>query len=227
MAVEPENHLGAIEAVDSGADPVPPSGELVHDLGEEVENIATAVRGRLNRVRQEIVAIGRDLHRAKDLLKRGQWLPWLSAEFGMTARTAENYMNVAERFGAKFERLSNLRLETAYKLAARSTPDEVINKVLALAASQKGVKDADATELMRQAGRARSKTRSPAPATAETATWAKSPVDPMNDWTSQAFDLLRAQMKDKPRLKTLATLLRRSDIESLIDKIDSYLAATP
>ncbi|MHB2166480.1 DUF3102 domain-containing protein [Alsobacter sp. R-9] len=227
MSVEPENHSVPIGTAELRADEMQPSGALAHDLPGEVESIATAVRGRLNRVRQEIVAIGRDLHRAKDLLKRGQWLPWLNAEFGMTARTAENYMNVAERFGSKFERLSNLRLETAYKLAARSTPDEVINKVLALAASQKGVRDADATELMRQSGRAPSKTRSPAPATAETTTRAKSPVDPMNDWTSQAFDLLRAQMKDKPRLKTLATLLRRADIESLIDKIDSYLAAPP
>ncbi len=46
----------------------------------------------------------------------------------------------------------------------------------------------------------------------------------MNDWTSQAFDLPKAQMKDKPRLKTLATLLRRADIDRLIGKIDSYLA---
>jgi hypothetical protein len=225
MAVEPENHVGAIEAVDPGADPVPPSGALTHDLGEEVDNIAVAVRGRLTRVRQEVVAIGRDLHRAKAMLKRGQWLPWLSAEFGMTARTAENYMNVADRFGEKFESLSNLRLETAYKLAARSTPDEVINKVMALAASQEGLKDADAAELMRQSERRPPKTQAMAPVAGDTATRAKPHADPLNDWTSQAFDLLKAQMKDKPRLKTLATLLRRADIDSLLDRIDRYLVA--
>src|SRR5262245_8731129 len=103
MAVELDMRTGAIEAVDDEADPAPPSGELTPALGGEVDKIAVAVRGRLNRIRQEIVAIGRDLHRAKALLNRGQWMPWLSAEFGMTARTAENYMNVAERFGEKFE----------------------------------------------------------------------------------------------------------------------------
>jgi hypothetical protein len=225
MAVESESHVAAIDTVYTGADQVPSSGALTHDLGEEVYNIAVAVRGRMNRVRQEIVAIGRDLHRAKALLKRGQWLPWLSTEFGMTARTAENYMNVAARFGEQFESLSNLRLETAYKLAARSTPDEVINKVMALAASQEGLKDAEAAELMRQSERRPPKTKAPAPVTADTATRVKPPADPLNDWTSQAFDLLKAQMKDKPRLKTLATLLRRADIDSLLDRIDRYLVA--
>jgi hypothetical protein len=208
-------------------DPVPPSGEFARDLGEEVDKIAVAVRGRLNRVRQEIVAIGRDLHRAKALLKRGQWMPWLTAEFRMTTRTAENYMNVAARFGEKFESLSNLRLETAYKLAARSTPDEVINKVMALAASQQGLEDADAAELMRQSERRPAKTKAPAPLTADAAIRAKPPADPLNDWTSQAFDLIKAQIKDKPRMKTLAVLLRRADIDGLLDKIDSYLASAP
>ncbi len=63
--------------------------------------------------------------------------------------------------------------------------------------------------------------------TADTATRAKPPADPLNDWTSLAFDLFKAQIKDKPRLKTLAALLRRADIDSLIDKIDGYLAAAP
>jgi hypothetical protein len=127
----------------------------------------------------------------------------------------------------KFESLSNLRLETAYKLAARSTPNDVINKAMALAASQEGLKDADAAELMRRSERRPPKTKAPAPVTADTATRAKPPADPLNDWTSQAFDLLKAQMKDKARLKTLATLLRRADIDSLLDKIDRYLVAAP
>jgi hypothetical protein len=226
MSIDPEKLMGpvdtTVDTIEPGVDEMQPSGALAHGPGEEVDKIAVAVRERLIRVRQEIVAIGRDLGRAKALLKRGQWLPWLSAEFGMTARTAENYMNVAERFGEKFERLSNLRLETAYKLAARSTPDEIINKVLTLAASREGVTDADAAELMRQSGRRPTKARFPV-----SATRAAPPADPLNDWTSQAFSLLKAQIKEKPRLKTLSILLRRADIDGLIDKIDSYLAAAP
>jgi uncharacterized protein HemY len=97
----------------------------------------------------------------------------------------------------------------------------------ALPASQEGMKDADAAELMRQSGRQPTKARSPVLATVEMATRAAPPADPLNDRTSQAFDLLKAQMKEKPRLKTLVTLLRRADIDSLIDKIDSYVAAAP
>lgn len=226
MSVELENHTGTIEAVDTGADPMSSSRELAHGDDEEVDKIAVAVRGRLNRVRQEIVAIGRDLHRAKALLKRGQWMPWLRAEFGMSVRTAENYMNVAERLGEKFVSLASLRLETAYKLAARSTPCAVVEAVLARASSGEGLSDADAAAMLPKAGPPRSPR--PAPATAPVATDTlikpKPPVDPLNDWTTQASALLTTQIKEKARLRTLTHLLPRCDIELLVAKILDYLA---
>ena len=84
-----------------------------------------------------------------------------------------------------------------------------------------------AAELMRQSERVPPKTKAPAPVTATAATRAKLPADLLNDWTSQAFDLLKAQMKDRLRPKTLATLARRADIDILPDKIGRYLVAAP
>jgi hypothetical protein len=137
--------------VDANSDPMLHNGELVHAVEVEAERIAVSVRGRLNQIRQEVVAIGLDLLKAKELLKRGRWLPWLEAECGLSTRSAQNYMNVAERFGEQFARLANLRLETVYKLAARSTPDDVVEAVLAKASSGQGLSDVEAAAMLRTA----------------------------------------------------------------------------
>jgi len=56
----------------------------------------------------------------------GNWLPWLEAEFGFTPRTAQNFMNVADKF--KYETVSYLDIapKALYLLllAQNSTPDE-------------------------------------------------------------------------------------------------------
>ena len=154
MADEREIVTELIGTGDASVDPVPPRREPAWRTTEEVDTIAVAVRGRLNRIRQEMVAVGRDLLRAKNLLPRGQWIPWLKAEFEMSVRTAENYMNVADRIGDQFASLANLRLETAYRLAARSTPDTVIEAVLARALSEEGLSDSDAAAMLPKADRA-------------------------------------------------------------------------
>jgi hypothetical protein len=49
----------------------------------------------------------------------------------MTQRTALNYMQAYERFGAKSEMVSRLAPMTLYLLASPSTPDRIVDKVLA------------------------------------------------------------------------------------------------
>ena len=128
MTVEFEDQRGIAASADALAGPASPSQELALGHRDDLEEIAIAVRGRMIGIREDVIAIGRDLLRAKALLEYGQWMPWLRAEFNMTSRTAENYMNLAERLGYRFETLSNLGwrpctgLSRAPRLMLSSTP---------------------------------------------------------------------------------------------------------
>lgn len=220
------------------ADSLPPRQDLIVGHEHDLREIATAIRGRLNGIRENMISIGRDLHRAKALVTHGQWMPWLRAEFDMTARTAENYMNLTERLGDRFETVSNLRLGTIYRIVSRSTPDDVLDAVIARATSEAGLTDADAIAMVAASSPARqpklaARTEAVEPATPEAAdadckvpeagSRPKPPVDPLNDWTGQAAALLTTQIKDRGRLKTLTYLLPRADIDLLVCRILDHL----
>jgi hypothetical protein len=70
--------------------------------------IAAELHIAVQRDAANVVAIGALLLEAKEV-EHGDWLPWLAANFGGTARTAQNYMNAA-RFGARYEPGSHLKL---------------------------------------------------------------------------------------------------------------------
>jgi hypothetical protein len=78
----------------------------------------------LKREAADYIAIGRLLTEAKEMLgQHGEWLPWLEANFGSSAPTAENYMNAA-RLAAKFLTVKNLKLRpTALYLLGRHLDD--------------------------------------------------------------------------------------------------------
>jgi hypothetical protein len=74
--------------------------------------------------------IGTYLDGAKVRLPHGQFTDWLNAEFDMSERTAENYMSVARKFASKSELISDLPPSLLYKLAAPSTPETIVTKVI-------------------------------------------------------------------------------------------------
>lgn len=99
---------------------------------------ATFARAAAERIRQHqagavaaIIAIGRELISVRDRLDHGQFGGWLAEEFDFTDRTARNFMRVAEVFGRNGNGVSVLPQATVYKLAAKSTPPEIVGKVLA------------------------------------------------------------------------------------------------
>lgn len=232
--------VSAGTAVDP-ADSLPPRQDPIGGHEHDLHEIAKAIRGRLNGIRENMIAIGRDLHRAKALVAHGQWMPWLRAEFDMTSRTAENYMNLTERLGDRFETVSNLRLRTIYRIVSRSTPNDVLDAVIARATSEAGLTDADAIAMVAASRPARQLTLAAQTAAVEPTAEAadvdckvteaghrpKPPIDPLNDWTGQAAILLTTQIKDKARLKTLTHLLPRADIELLVCRILDYLTPAP
>ena len=96
---------------------------------------ANSIKLRLKRTVEDIIEIGRELTAVKDELPHGQFLPWIEAEFEMTAWTANQFMNVSERFGGKNEIITYLKPTILYALATPSTPDTVIDKAVAKAES--------------------------------------------------------------------------------------------
>jgi hypothetical protein len=87
-------------------------------------------RGLLKRTAQNIVLIGRHLQEVKGVLPYGHFLAWLHAEFAMTERHARNFMHVAARFGDRSEIISDLSVTVIYELAAPSTSEAVIARVV-------------------------------------------------------------------------------------------------
>jgi hypothetical protein len=56
----------------------------------------------------------------KEQLPRGEFLPYIEREFGMSDKLAEHFMNVAAEFGDKIEIVSSLPVTALYALAAPS-----------------------------------------------------------------------------------------------------------
>src|SRR5690348_3870857 len=92
---------------------------------------ATVIRSCQENWAREVIRIVTYLRGAKAHLPPGPFGAWLKAEFKMSERTAENYMSVAEAFGIKSEMVADLPPTLWYKLAARSTPQQIREKVVA------------------------------------------------------------------------------------------------
>lgn len=99
-------------------------------LPADVANEARAAAARIKtRLRAAVVDVGADLNRVKERLPYGEFGSWLKAEFGLTERTAQNYMSAAVLAG-KYETVSVLPPKTLYLLAAPSTPESAQQEVV-------------------------------------------------------------------------------------------------
>lgn len=96
----------------------------------DLDAIAERIRARIARTMLDIIATGNDLIMAKEKLKHGAFTTWVVDEFGMTDRTARNYMRTATWAADKSETVSVLPLTTVYALAAPSTPEAITTEVI-------------------------------------------------------------------------------------------------
>lgn len=95
----------------------------------QLQTKADAIRMRMSRTADDIIAIGQDLIEVKQNLEHGQFIDWLEAEFEMNLRTAQRFMQVADRFGES-DNMSYLPASVLYELASPSTSDDIIEEVL-------------------------------------------------------------------------------------------------
>lgn len=103
---------------------------LTPELQIEVKAATERIKLRMKRTAEDIIEIGKDLIAVKAQLPHGQFLPWIAAEFEMSQATANNFIQVAKRFGDKLSKIDNFNSTILYQLAAPSTPDEVVEKAV-------------------------------------------------------------------------------------------------
>lgn len=99
---------------------------------QDLTSLADRIRSRLKRTVADTIATGADLIEAKQKLPHGAFTKWIDAEFGMSDRTAQNYMRAAEWAAAhdlRSETVSVLPAGTVYKIAASTTPNEIKTEV--------------------------------------------------------------------------------------------------
>jgi uncharacterized protein YoxC len=96
----------------------------------ELNAIKERIKVRLKRTAEDIIEIGKDLIIAKEKCGHGGFEKWISFEFEMNIRTAQNFMNVADKFSDKNEIISFLKPTALYMLSAPSTPETVREAVI-------------------------------------------------------------------------------------------------
>jgi hypothetical protein len=118
-------------------------GSLPAEVATTVQGATERIRLRMKRTVEDIIEIGQELLAVKDALPHGQFGEWLKLEFEMTEMTAQRFMQVADRFGGKTNKLLDFKPSVLYLLAAPSTPDEVVKKAIDVADAGNTVTNAD------------------------------------------------------------------------------------
>jgi hypothetical protein len=98
-----------------------------------LNELVSRIQGRQAGQIISVHASGTDLVRLREIVGHGKFLAAVERKFGMSSRTARNYMSVARHPVVKMETVANLDHRTIYALVAKSTPAEIRDEVFARA----------------------------------------------------------------------------------------------
>jgi hypothetical protein len=130
---EADRIADTVPAVVTTVAPVVPAVLTVDELPDDVRAHTRRVQALMTEVKEKICEIGAHLNEVKEQLEPGQWLRWLEAYCQLSERTAQRWMKAAATFEGDYERAAKLPEGVIYALAARSTPPEVREAILAKA----------------------------------------------------------------------------------------------
>ena len=97
-----------------------------------LQKIATRIRNLSRKASGSIVEIGQGLLSVKAETAHGTFIYWVENDCGLTRRSAQNYMRVAAFVADKSASVALLSPAVLYRLAAKSTPAEIVSAVLRL-----------------------------------------------------------------------------------------------
>jgi hypothetical protein len=137
---------GELVVVTQGFDYAP----LEAQVAERVRSSAEKIRSTVQKTIEDIIVVGQELLAVKESVGHGHFGAWVRAEFGWTERTAQNFMSVAERFGANPKLISDLTIQptAAYLLAAPSAPDEARQQAIERAEAGEEITTSVAKEIL-------------------------------------------------------------------------------
>jgi hypothetical protein len=200
-------------------------------LADDARTVADRIRGRL---RSACLDTGRDLIGMKDRLGHGHFGAWLKAEFDITERSAENYMNAFKFLEGKSETVSYLPPSIIYKLAAPSAPAAVVAEVVIAAEAgmmpapkeiKRKLADAILAERVAEVARqhaAAEAAKSPKATQSRAAREAREAADRQ----AHADRLARMEQERADRLRPLADRiiapLGASDVRALVNAMNDY-----
>lgn len=110
------------------------------DAAVTARNTADRIHARLKAFH---IDIGRDLLAVKTMMPHGQFGAWLEAEFRMSHRTAERYMNAAQFLKDKSDSVSHLSPTSLYALSSSSANITIVNEIVAEIDAGKSVSTAE------------------------------------------------------------------------------------
>jgi hypothetical protein len=97
-------------------------------LAAQARGVADGIHRRF---RSCIAETGRDLITIKEKMPHGLFGGWIRAEFRISDRTAQNYMNFAEFIEGKSEKFAHLPATIIYELASPSAPRAIVEEIIA------------------------------------------------------------------------------------------------
>lgn len=109
---------------------------------------AESIRKRLRASVASVISVGTELREIKPSLKHGDFTSFVVNDCGITMRSAQNYMSVAEFADDKSESISLLSLGSLYRLAAKSTPTAAISQVVEMLDNGKVTTESDIEALI-------------------------------------------------------------------------------
>jgi hypothetical protein len=201
---------------------------VTSEIADELHERADRIRQRAARTVANIIAIGQELIEAKKLVKHGVFEAWCDEQVGISSKTAQRAMGVARMFAGKNVNLSFWCLDTAYALAARSTPANVRDDVFARCASGEHLSGKVVSALIAEGKRAASELDLPKDPASEKYVEAL-PVCRQSESSSKKESLIRDQALSSRNLEQTTTaagpdvvveLSSSTEIERLSEEVD-------
>jgi hypothetical protein len=129
---------------------------------------ARLIKKLIAKTTADLIDLGRHLIAAKQHIGHGLFIPWVEGEIGISGRTAQRYMAIAQLAEAKNDSVSLLPPTILHRLAAPSAPLEVVDYVIGQA--NDGVIVQDSVVAMMIADARRSQTQAKKSVSPETPT---------------------------------------------------------
>ena len=128
------------------------SNEIDERVLEEVRKEADVIRSKMKRSVSDIIDAGKRLHAVKKKIPHGFFKKWIETELGCHYTTGVNLMRVADVFGDRQEKVSNMGVAASilYFLATPSTPKQARERVIQLIEDGENVSYAETKEIVKE-----------------------------------------------------------------------------